>query len=65
MFICSDKCISKNLPFQSLTNKVFLDTVIGKRKIPCKICGSENVLKLITVRNVLFARDGNMLTALR
>ena len=41
MFICSDKCLRKNLPFQDLTNKVFLDTVIGKRKIPCKICFRE------------------------
>ena len=41
MFICSDKCRSKSLPFHNLTNKVFLDTVMGKRKIPCKICFRE------------------------
>ena len=41
MLICSDKCRSKSLPFQDLTNKVFLDTVIGKRKLPCKICFRE------------------------
>ena len=41
MYVCSDKCRIKKLPFQELTNKVFLDTVIGRRKIPCKICFRE------------------------
>ena len=41
MFTCSDKCRSSCLPFQNLTNKVFLDTVVGKRKLPCKKCFRE------------------------
>ena len=40
-FICSNKCLCSCLPFQKLTNKVFLDTVVGKRKVPCKICFRE------------------------
>ena len=41
MFTCSNRCRSNCLPFQSLTNKVFLDTVVGKCKLPCKICVRE------------------------
>ena len=50
MFVCGNKCESGCLPFQSLTNKVFLDTTVGKRKLPCKIClrecaNSQNTVK--------------------
>ena len=38
MFICSDKCGFSCLPFKNLTNKVFLDTTVGKQKSPCKKC---------------------------
>ena len=38
MFICSDRCRISCLPFQKLTNKVFLDTTFGKQKFPCKKC---------------------------
>ena len=41
MFTCSNKCRSTCLPFQNLTDKVFLDVVIGKRKLPCKSCFRE------------------------
>ena len=38
MFICSDRCRFSCLPFRNLTNKVFLDTNVGKQKFPCKKC---------------------------
>ena len=41
MFTCSNKCRSTCLPFQNLTDRVFLDTTIGKRKLPCKTCYKE------------------------
>ena len=41
LFICSNRCINSCLPFQNLTNKVFLDTTVGKRKLPCKKCFRE------------------------
>ena len=39
MLVC-DKCHSACLPFQNLSNKVFLDTK-GKRNLPCKKCHRE------------------------
>ena len=41
MFTCSNKCRSTCLPFQNLTDTVFLDTTIGKRKLPCKTSHKE------------------------
>ena len=39
--ICSNKCCAKILPFYTITDKIFLDTNVGKRKIPCKRCYRE------------------------
>ena len=41
MFVCSDKCESVGLPFKNVSNKVFQDTNVGKRKFPCKTCFGE------------------------
>ena len=39
--ICSNKCCAPILPFYTTPDKIFLDTNVGKRKIPCKKCYRE------------------------
>ena len=39
--ICSNKCCAPILPFYTISDKIFLDTNVGKRKIPCKNCHRE------------------------
>ena len=39
--ICSNKCCAPILPFFHVTNKIFLDINVGKRKLPCKKCHRE------------------------
>ena len=41
MFVCSNKCRCSFLPFQSLTNTVYINTILGKQKSPCKVCFRE------------------------
>ena len=39
--ICSYKCCASILPFNTTGDKIFLDTNVGKRKLPCKKCYRE------------------------
>ena len=39
--VCDNKCGAKVLPFFTTSDKAFLDTNVGKRKLPCKKCYRE------------------------
>ena len=54
--ICSNKCCAPILPFYSMSNKAFLDVIIGKRKLPCKNV-IENVIKKEIAKSVTFAQN--------
>ena len=41
MFVCSNKCAFSTLSFSNIPHKVFLNTTVGKRKMPCKSCYGE------------------------
>ena len=40
-FLCSTKCELSFLPFNNVSDSLFLDVNVGKRKFPCKKCSRE------------------------